>query len=240
MRVDSKKEKKKLVFLMCMLLTLALGIGYAVLSQQLKIDGSVNYGTMAWDVGFTTAEDGGGSISSLPTVSEDKKSISITCNVGTSTSSETCIVKAKIKNASAFAAELESDPIITYDNTYISSVTTVWTSSKANVVAGDYLGINTEEEIQITITTKELTEDMLPSSTLSIPITVSLDWIEMDGVTAELPSYWKAYLDSKITEINAKSELYGDDADQFIFITDQHIDGSVDYASQIINYITNL
>ena len=34
MRVNSKKEKKKLVFLMCMLLTLALGIGYAVLSQQ--------------------------------------------------------------------------------------------------------------------------------------------------------------------------------------------------------------
>lgn len=62
----------------------------------------------------------------------------------------------------------------------------------------------------------------------------------MDGVGAEisLPSYWKTYLDEKIAEINAKGESLGGDADSFIFITDQHLDGTTDYSAQIINYIT--
>ncbi|MBQ9786435.1 MAG: metallophosphoesterase, partial [Clostridia bacterium] len=53
-----------------------------------------------------------------------------------------------------------------------------------------------------------------------------------------LPSYWMSYLDTKIAEINAKSESYGYNADAFICITDQHLDGSKDYAAAVINYIT--
>lgn len=53
----------------------------------------------------------------------------------------------------------------------------------------------------------------------------------------KIPSYWKEYLDGKIEEINAKAELYGADADSFIFITDQHLDGATDYSAAIINYI---
>ena len=175
---NNKLEKKKLVLWVCLLLTIGLGLGYALLTEQLKLIGSVNYGAMSIDVGFTTAEDGGGTVTSSPSVSNDKKSVTVTCNVGTSTSSETCIAKAKIKNASSFAVELESDPTISYDNTYISSVTAVWTGNSANVIAGDSLGSNVEEEITITITTKELTKEMLPESTLSLPVTITMDWIE--------------------------------------------------------------
>ena len=175
---NNKLEKKKLVLWVCLFLVLGLGIGYALLTEQLKLNGSINYGAMAFDVGFTTAEDGGGSVTSSPSVSTDKKSVTVTCNLGTSTSSETCIAKAKIKNASSFAVELESDPTISYDNTYINSVTAVWTGNSANVVAGDSIGSNVEEEITITITTKELTEDMLPETSLNIPVTITMDWVE--------------------------------------------------------------
>ena len=53
-----------------------------------------------------------------------------------------------------------------------------------------------------------------------------------------LPAYWIEYLDAKIAEINSKAESYGEDSDAFIFITDQHLDGTNDYSSAIINYIT--
>ncbi|MBQ9786112.1 MAG: Ig-like domain-containing protein [Clostridia bacterium] len=53
-----------------------------------------------------------------------------------------------------------------------------------------------------------------------------------------IPSYWKTYLDAKIAEINAKTEAYGASADAFIFITDQHLQGSLDYSASLINYIT--
>ncbi len=52
-----------------------------------------------------------------------------------------------------------------------------------------------------------------------------------------IPSYWKTYLDQKIKEINSKGELLGSAADSFIFITDQHLQGSLDYSADLINYI---
>ena len=57
------------------------------------------------------------------------------------------------------------------------------------------------------------------------------------GVVETIPSYWKTYLDEKIAEINVKGDLYGANADSFIFITDQHLDGSSDLGAAIINYI---
>ena len=61
-----------------------------------------------------------------------------------------------------------------------------------------------------------------------------------DGVAAEasVPSYWKTYLDTKIAAINAKTEAYGPEADAFIYIGDQHLDGTTDYGAALINYIT--
>ena len=181
MRRNKKNEKKKLVLWIFILLALGLGLGYAILSEQLKLNGSVNYGAMAWDVGFTTAVDGGGSIEAVPVVSTDRKNVTVSCNVGTSTKSETCIAKVKIKNASSFAVLLESDPSIQFDDLYINSVNVVWSLNSENVVAGDVIGANVEEELQITIITNDLDEDMLPESSLSLPVTVSLDFVESNG-----------------------------------------------------------
>ena len=195
MRRYNKFEKKKTIVWICLLFALGLGIGYAILSEKLSVNGTLNYGSMVWDVGFSSATDGGGTITSSPTLSNDKKTITVSCNIGTSTKSETCIAKATIKNASSFGVELESNPTITFDNTYISSVTAVWTGSNTNVVAGNSLEQNTEEEIMITITTKELTKDMLPESTLSVPITIIMDWAEKEP-------------DNSIKSFTATSPLY--------------------------------
>ena len=178
---NNKNEKKKLVLWLFILLALGLGLGYAVLTQKLDLDGTVNYGAMAWDVGFSSATDGGGSITSTPVISTDKKTITVSCNVGTSTKSETCISTAKIKNNSTFAVELEENPQITYDNTYINSVTVVWTATNNSVMGFDRLGADTETEIKITIKTNQLTQDLLPETSLDIPITITMDWVETRG-----------------------------------------------------------
>lgn len=178
MRKNNYFEKKKTVIWMCLLLVLGLAIGYAVLTQRLSVDGTVNYGAISWDVGFSKVSDGGGTVLVSPILSDDKKSITLSCNVGTSTESETCIAKATIKNASTFFVKLENEPTITFDNTYIDTITSVWKNDGTKIVAGDMIGSNVEKEIIITITTKELTEDMLPTSTLSIPVIFTMDWIE--------------------------------------------------------------
>lgn len=207
MRKYNQKEKRNTIIWLCLLLALGLGIGYAVLTEQLKLNGSVNYGSMAWDVGFTTAEDGGGSITSSPSVSTDKKSVTVSCNVGTSTASETCIAKAKIKNASSFAVQLESNPTITFDNTYINSVDAVWTEDNSPITALNSISAGVEKEIQITITTKELTEDMLPETSLNIPVTITMDWVESTSNNGTQITYVEKQLFTDIENVITSSAI---------------------------------
>ena len=173
-----KKDKKKLLLLLLLLLIFVVGIGYAVLSQNLKIEGEVNYGSMKWNVGFTTAADNGGTVEATSSVSADKKSVTVSCDLGTSTESETCIVKATISNDSSYTIGLDAAPTISFDNTYISSVTTTWLTDGSTVGVGNTITAGATKEVQIKITTKQLTKDMLPSSALSVPVTVSMDWIQ--------------------------------------------------------------
>ena len=58
------------------------------------------------------------------------------------------------------------------------------------------------------------------------------------AIEINLPDYWKDYLDGKIAEINGRTQALGDDSDAFIFITDQHLDGTNEYSDEIINYIS--
>jgi hypothetical protein len=173
-----RKQKKSLYIPLLLLIAVGLGIGYAVLSEQLSINNTVHYGAIAWDVGFSEAVDGGGSITSTSSLSSDKKTVTVTCNVGTSTASETCVAKVKVANTSTFAVEVSENPTITFEDDYISSVTAKWVSNSETVKVSDSIGSNATEEIQITIVTKELTEEMLPSSSLNVPITFTLNLAE--------------------------------------------------------------
>lgn len=173
-----RKQKKNNYILLLILLALGLGLGYAVLTEKLSINNTIHYGAITWDVGFSEAIDGSGTVTSTPTISQDKKTITVTCNIGTSTKSETCIAKVKITNSSTFAVELSENPTITYEDDYISSVTAEWVSNSETVKAQDNIGANATEEIKVTIVTKELTEDMLPSESLTVPVTFSMNLVE--------------------------------------------------------------
>ena len=175
------QTKKNFYYVLIMFFILSLCVGYAVLTQQLSINNIVNYDAMKWDVGFTSAVDGEGSIKSLSAISSDKKSVTVTCDVGTSTSSETCIVKATITNASTFNIMLREVPTIAYDDTYISSVDVMWLKSFEAPKKLDGINNGKSEDVQIKITTKELEESMLPEESISISISIVFDWIEADG-----------------------------------------------------------
>lgn len=172
------QSKKKFYFILIMLFILSIGIGYAVLTEKLTIYNTVSYNSMKWDIGFSSASDNGGSVTAVPTISSNKKSLSIACDIGTSTEPETCVVLATIKNGSTFNIQLKNAPTITYDNTYISSVVTTWNDTNSDIKANDYISADNSRSLQITITTKKITEDMLPEENLSLPITITMDWIE--------------------------------------------------------------
>ena len=71
-RVSSKKRMLILSFLMLLLCT---SIGYAVLSENLKISSSANVGKMTWDVRFENIVVREGSVNGSSTIESDKTSI---------------------------------------------------------------------------------------------------------------------------------------------------------------------
>lgn len=175
----NKKSKKNLLLLLLLLFGFGIGLGYAVLSQQLNITNTVNYDSMKWNVGFAEAINNGGTVEASPEISSDKKTMTISCDLGLSVKSETCIVKSKIKNDSTFDIVLSENPTVTTNDTYIDSVVTSWVSSNTgDVKQNDVVPAGQEYEVQIVITTKTLSEDILPSSALSIPVTVTMNWVE--------------------------------------------------------------
>lgn len=176
---NAKRDRKKLLFLLVLLLTFGLGLGYAILTQQLTIQNTVNYGSMKWNVGFIEAAGNAGTVTASPSLSSDKKTITVSCDLGVSTKSETCIVDAQFNNDSTFDIKLSEAPIVTYNSTYIQSVLVQdVTDSVTDLTAGYIVSKNAKKTFRITITTKTLTEDLLPQDSLSIPVNVTLNWVE--------------------------------------------------------------
>lgn len=137
MKYNYGKDTRNLGIYIFLLIAVGLGIGYAVLTERLALESSVNYNAMNWDVGFSEATDGNGTVQAVPSISPDKKSISVTCDLGTSTKSETCIAKAIIKNDSTFDVELITEPLVTFNTTYIDAVDVLWSSDSSKVNALD-------------------------------------------------------------------------------------------------------
>lgn len=226
-------EKNKFIVLILMLFVLAVGIGYAVLSERLTIDNTISYDSMKWDVGFTSAEDGFDSFfdkyikffenqngltleemgmtreefeneifedmmkaSTTASISSDKKTITTNCNLEMSSAEQVCFVKATINNASTFNIAVSDNPTLTYDDTYIDLVDVFWINHSLfefdSVLKGQTIDAGETADVMIMIMTNELTEDILPTNGLSLPITISLNFEE-----AEVPISQLAMLTSK-------------------------------------------
>ena len=130
---------------------------------------------------------------STSSISPDKKSITVNCNLEMSSKPQTCWVKATISNASTFNISI-SDLQINYDDTYIYDTGMIWLnhelfgiiSEPVEVVKGQTLDVGEIADILIIIDTKELTEDILPTNDLSIPVTISLDFEEAEVSISKL------------------------------------------------------
>ena len=179
-RKSEKAEKTKVLLVLLLILTFGVGLGYAYLSEQLKVDSSVNYGSMKWNIGFTEATNGEGTITASPSVSGDKKTVTVACDLGTSTKSETCQAEVKVTNDSTFKIKLSEDPTVTYNADYIESVKVqAYQQGRYFDITKDWsISANMDLYFYITITTKELSEDMLPDEGLSIPVEVTMDWVQ--------------------------------------------------------------
>ncbi len=189
-----KMRKRNFYLLLVVLFVFSVGIGYSALTQRLQIDNTISYDAMKWDVGFssvTPVQWVDGAILPDVTISEDKKTVYIDCDFGTSTSSKECTTKAGIANLSTFNVELLNEPKVVYDSLLIKNIEINWIQEQTDesgnvnrteelVTSGIVLGQNVTKELVIRIVSNDLTVDMLPSVNLTIPISITFDWVQTD------------------------------------------------------------
>lgn len=182
-------RKRNFYILLIVLFVLSIGLGYSALTQRLNIDNTVSYDAMKWDVGFVNPNPVQwveNSILPSVSISEDKKTIYIDCDFGSSTSSKECTTTVGVANLSTFNVELSADPNVEFDSLLIKEVEVKWVSDgepnsvEEDVAGGFVLEQNITKELVIRILSNDLTVEMLPSTELVIPISISFDWHQTD------------------------------------------------------------
>jgi lysophospholipase L1-like esterase len=107
-------------------------------------------------------------------------------------------------------------------------------------INGTYSNYTNSTYSRIVCVLNETGEELPPNAYDGETITINgKTYILQQKAELEELSYWKTYLDEKINEINHLSQTYGDDADCFIYIADQHRPTGAGNEAEIINYIVD-
>ena len=188
-RFSSYKKRKFMYITLSLIFISFIGIGYSTLSQELTAQSIITYEPPPY-IGFREAHDNGGTKKSTNTISEDRKTITFNCNFGSDTSQDSCIVKATIINTTDPDKILTENPIITYDNTYINTLTLKWNNHPTyeyhTVYQDNYIAKGTSQEVILTVKTKFFDEKTTLPNNLTIPITVTLNF--EDSQTSNMPT----------------------------------------------------
>jgi hypothetical protein len=185
-------DKRKFYMLVIILFVLGIGLGYAVLTEKLTISNVLSYDSMKWDVGFDqvielNSADYNNSLIANTSISSDKKSISLSCDLGSNTSKIDCISRVTIKNNSTFDVVLKSfveNGIDDYED-YIADSYFNWydiaNNTESKVRVGYVLEAGETATLNIKYIFKELTADLLPSKGLEMSFDFEMEWVEDDG-----------------------------------------------------------
>ena len=204
----SNNEKSKFIFMVLILLVLGIGIGYAVLSERLTVSNYVNYGSMKWDIGFTSVQDITEEIVFTETFtrypemveylvpvdvspSNDKKSISINADFGMNTSYKMVYVLATVENNSTFDVVVtdfglveneESEGYLEYftDENYFYWVDDETLEAIDVVSKGTILKAGESKTLLINYNFLEIEEYNLPTEGLKLDFTIFIDFEEFD------------------------------------------------------------
>ena len=189
-------NKKNFLLMVLLLFVIGLGIGYAILTEQLSINNTINYETMKWDVGFTEIVDVSqynppeDVILANVEISQDKKSLSVACDIGVRTDAVECDAMVKITNNSTFNVMLdsfESGSSLAYVATmskYLDNQENAFcvTLSDCVPVEEGYV-LKKGQSIYLLLEYKfyELTENLLNENGVSFEFEIDMNWVEYDN-----------------------------------------------------------
>ena len=182
---------------------------------------------------------------STASISSDKKSITVNVDLGMTSSQQLTFVRATITNNSTFNVAISETPVVTYDDTYIAFSDIAWWNHDlydfdSYVFKGQTIGVNESAEVLIIISTQELTEDMLPATELSIPVTIEMNFEEVDYSVRDLAMLVPYKYDTKFWTDNYRSKIKNITFEDKINVPDYVIeswDMSLQKDGRVMSYI---
>lgn len=202
-------SKRKLFFSVLVLSFVCLSLGYAALTNNLSVGDRVTYGSMKWDVKFTSVVDVKEQYSlyaksklnediyvvdSNPSLVSGGEDIAVSFDFGNSTNEKYSVVKATITNNGSFDVVYNDLSLLFKSNDereffmpYIKETNVYWFSSfeepLVGLKKGDVLKVGETKELLFVGTLAELTEDLLPENGFSVKLNYHVEWVESSSVT---------------------------------------------------------
>ncbi len=178
-------SKKKILILSLLILLLCMSIGYAYLSQVLKVGTSAKIGKNTWDVHFENVVIREGSVEGSSTIGSDKMSIISTVELNNP--KEFYEIYVDIVNSGSMDAKLES-----LVNTYLTDVQkrylnyTVTYSDYVAINKDDLLKAGEKETIRVLVEMKDIVDaSYLPSESVDLTLETTLSYVQSEGEGVE-------------------------------------------------------
>lgn len=186
------KRKNNYSLVICILFIVIVGIGYAVLTSNLRINGLFTFTNNKWNIYLDNVVlDPNSATGDIPVISEDKTSVSF--NAKLKKPFDTYCFYVDAVNDSSLDAMVNSVEIANIPEEYKKYVDvsiTYFDGSPLNT--NDKLLVGAISVIKVELTYKDITLEEIPSETINLDTTFSINYRQDDGtaVLAEGSNSW--------------------------------------------------
>ncbi len=176
-----KKNSKKFVLSLLVLLLLTISIGYATLSTTLKINGTSGINNPTWNVHFANIEVTDGSVSATKAATIDTATTTVDYNVDLTKPGDFYEFTVDVKNEGSINAKLSALPTISGVSTEQDVYTnyTVTYKDGSAIKADDKLASGETKTLKVRVEfDKNITNDQLPTKAQTLNLTFEMNYVQ--------------------------------------------------------------
>ncbi len=176
-----KKNSKKFVLALLVLLLLTVSVGYSALSTTLNINGTSKINNATWDVHFENIKVTSGSVSATKAATIDTATTTVNYNVDLTKPGDFYEFTVDVKNAGSINAKLSALPTLSGVSTEQDVYTnyTVTYKDGAAIKADDKLASGETKKLKVKVEfDKNVNNNQLPTAAQTLNLTFAMNYVQ--------------------------------------------------------------
>ncbi len=176
-----KKNSKKFVLALLVLLLLTVSVGYSALSTTLNINGTSKINNATWDVHFENIKVTSGSVSATKAATIDTATTTVNYNVDLTKPGDFYEFTVDVKNAGSINAKLSALPTLSGVSTKQDVYTnyTVTYKDGTAIKADDKLASGETKTLKVKVEfDKNVANNQLPTEAQTLNLTFAMNYVQ--------------------------------------------------------------